>query len=147
MAKKSGRLRAPPKRGYKPTRPIVSLRLDPRIYADVKAEADARGLTLTDVIQQRLLRFEMLHDLQNISAINNAAEDAAEIDAELQSHPELKGDREAAWRQLEKRGLEAGLEMSGYTRLVISGGGGVLWADPEARVPASIVKVLTEPKE
>ena len=40
MAKKSGRLRAPPKRGYKPTRPIVSLRLDPRIYADVKAEAE-----------------------------------------------------------------------------------------------------------
>ena len=60
-----------------------------------------------------------------------AKEDAQDIDRELEAHPELAGDRDAAWRQLERKGLEIELREFGYTR--ITGPGGVLWAEPDAR--------------
>jgi hypothetical protein len=38
---------------------VVSVRFHPRILADIKAEADARGVTVTDVVNARWLEYEM----------------------------------------------------------------------------------------
>ncbi|UQD70499.1 hypothetical protein JEY40_31750 [Bradyrhizobium japonicum] len=142
MAKKitTRRKRGPLKRGYKPERPVVSLRFDPEIYAHLRAEADASGVTFTDVVYRRLLQSQtqQMHAEYKASLI-----DEVELDQELHAHPELHGDREAAWRQVQRRSLEADLRANGYTR--ITSPGGALWAEPGASIPASIVKTIQKP--
>ena len=138
------RRRKPTKRKYKPERRVVSVRFDPAIFADIKAEADAYGVTITDIIHRRLVGCEAHRmEIENES-VDLAKEDAQEIDRELEAHPELAGDRKAAWRQLERKGLEIELRELGYT--CIAAPGGTLWAEPDATIPVSIIKTLMEPK-
>ncbi|MGY8663131.1 hypothetical protein Q3C01_12275 [Bradyrhizobium sp. UFLA05-109] len=123
MAKnKEPKRRRPPKGGYKPERPVVSVRFEKIIFASLKAEADARGVTISDVIHQHM---------------------------ESIWRPLFDGShRDAAWKQLtdqSRRNVEAGLRELGYTRIV--GPGGTLWAEPGANIPASIVKTIQEPNK
>lgn len=142
MARKTApKKRKAPKRGRKPVRPIVSVRLDPRILADVKAEADARGVTLTAVIERRMLAHDRLIRDRMVHEHSRFDENAKVpvLDENL-----FQGDRLAAWKQIERKDGEAELRRLGYTR--IAGPHGALWAEPDALIPASIVKAIQEPK-
>jgi hypothetical protein len=55
----------------------------------------------------------------------------------------LKEARHEDWQQILRTNIEATLRSLGYTR--IASPGGALWAEPDATVPASIVKALQEP--
>jgi hypothetical protein len=135
------RKRKPPTRGYKPERPVVSVRFHPRILADIKAEADARGLTVTDVINQRWLEYEMLRSNEDVMSVANASLQRQSLTSLTSTV--FKETRHEEWQQVLRKNVEATLRSIGYTR--IAGPGGALWAEPDATVPASIVKALTEP--
>jgi hypothetical protein len=141
--------RKPPKRGYKPERPVVSVRFDPIIFADLKAEADALNATITDVVHRRLRVYEEF--LSKAKGNEEWSVQRDRIATALIHRQALIGhgfdpqsDRAAAWQQIERREVEADLRRLGFTR--IDSPGGVLWAEPGASVPASIVKAIQEPK-
>ena len=143
MAKaKKPKQRRPPKGGYKPERPVVSVRFHPRILADIKAEADARGLTVTDVINKRWLQYEYLISDPDLMAAMNAKMQRQSLSSI--SSTVLNESRKEEWQQILRTNIEASLRSLGYTR--ITGPGGALWAEPGTTVPASIVKALAEPK-
>jgi hypothetical protein len=133
--------RKPPKGGYKPERPVVSVRFHPRILADIKAEADARGVTVTDVVNARWLEYEFLRSNKDVMSVANASLQRKSLTSLTSTV--LKETRHEEWQQILRTNIEATLRSLGYTR--IDGPGGALWAEPDATVPASIVKALTEP--
>jgi hypothetical protein len=127
-----------PKDQLKPERPVVSVRFDPPIFAQIKAEADARGVTITDEVSRRLLRYEILRQGDDPSGATGAlavqeAGDGASLTVSVEN---------AAWLGVMRRDLEGDLRNLGYTR--IDGPGGALWAEPGANIPASIVKTIQE---
>jgi hypothetical protein len=145
-ATKPGR-RKPPKRGHKPERPVVSVRFDPKIFADIKAEANARRVTVTDVVHRRLVSYQALKwGMVDGTEKWLTPEERAEIAAanrELRipvSDRVLEEERGSAWQKEMRRDVEADLKSLGYTRIV--GPGGALWAEPDALIPASIIKAL-----
>jgi hypothetical protein len=139
--------RKPPTFGYKPERPVVSVRFDPTIFADLKAEANALGVTITDVVHRRLRGYEEWlrrakgdeEWLTPRERITRALVDQSLI----QQGFDPQGLREAAWQQIEQKSVEADLRRLGFTRIDSPGGG--LWAEPGANIPSSIVKTLQEP--
>jgi len=145
MAKKKlPKRRKPPKLGYKPARPVVSVRFDPTIFADLKAEADSRGVTITDVVHRRLRGYE-----EFLSKAKGNEEWSAQRDriADALMHQQgfdAQSGRAAAWQQIERREVESDLRRLGFTQ--IDSAGGVLCAEPGTSVPASIVKAIQEPK-
>jgi hypothetical protein len=141
-AKKKPQQRRPPKGGYKPERPVVSVRFHPRILADIRAEADARGLTVTDVINRRWMEYEFMISDEELMAAMNAKRQRQALDTFKPAA--LKESRDDEWQQMLRTNIEATLRSLGYTR--ITGPTGALWAEPGTTVPASIVRALTEPK-
>jgi hypothetical protein len=148
----------------KPERPVISVRFDPKMYEDLKAEADGTGISVTQVVHRRLTADFMKHRLPEL-AQRLLAEFKADFDqskhgrlpADFMKHltPQLiervlagveadQSKHGAEWQQERRRDVEASLRSLGYTRIVTPGG--ALWAEPDASIPASIVKVLTEPK-
>src|SRR3954454_17335587 len=107
--KKKSQRRKTPKRGYKPESPIVSLRLSEGYFADLKAEAEERGATVTDVIRRRLLGYAMLKGAAILHAPDAAflteSERAsyAAFRLELSEENEIKikdEERGAEWQQM-----------------------------------------------
>jgi hypothetical protein len=137
MAKEMGpRRKKPSKRAYKPERPVVSVRIPQIIFEDISAEAKAQNVNLTDVIYRRLLAYQRYEEIKDEASFWQM------IETNTKARPDARG---AAWRQIVRRELEIGLERLGYTR--IDGPGGALWAEPDASIPASIVKALKDRKE
>ena len=111
------------------------------------------------MVYRRLLAYQRYEEIKDEGAFREM------VKAHIEAHPELKdegtfwrmvgaktkasprfqGDRDAAWKQIERRDIEADLKRLGYTR--ITGPGGVVWAEPDASIPASIVKALKDRKE
>ena len=125
MARKKPGPKKLPKDQLKPERPVVSVRFDPRIFADLKAEASARGVTVTDVVHLWLVSYLRQNE--------DRAWSQGRADARMPDD---------VWLEAQRKDLEASLRAWGYTRIV--GPGGVLWAEPDANMPASIVKIIQE---
>jgi hypothetical protein len=121
---------------------VVSVRFHPRILADIRAEADARGLTVTDVINKRWLQYEYLISDPDLMAAMNAKMQRQSLQSI--SPALLDESRDDEWQQMLRTNVEATLRSLGYTRIIGPTGG--LWAEPGTTVPASIVRVLAEPK-
>ena len=58
-SKKAPRKRKPE---YAAKRPVVSVRVDERVFGDISAEARARDVSVTDVVYHRLPRYEIFRD-------------------------------------------------------------------------------------
>ncbi len=54
-AKKAPRKR---KTEYAPTRPVLSVRVDENVFADISREAAARNITVTEEIYRRLIAYQ-----------------------------------------------------------------------------------------
>jgi hypothetical protein len=107
MAKrKSPRKRKPE---YAPKRPVLSVRVDPNVFANISAEAKALNVSVTEVVYRRLLRYEAY----KWTFGGTDAPNEPDIDVQLTA-------------------LETALEMLGYTR--IDGPGGAVWAEPGAKI-------------
>ena len=55
MAKKAPRKRKPK---YAPKRPVLSVRVNERLFADISAEAKARNVSVKEVVYRRLLNYD-----------------------------------------------------------------------------------------
>ncbi|MCS3496197.1 hypothetical protein M2189_004843 [Bradyrhizobium japonicum] len=136
------------KRGYGRGRTVVvSVRFDPQAYADLKAEADARGVNISEVVHRRLSIYETFRDAPAdydrgwMSAENMAVQRDLRTPV---SAAEFEAERDEEWQQHMREDTEKDLVDLGYTR--IEGPGGALWAEPGASIPASIVKAIQERK-
>ena len=113
MAKKAPRKR---KAEYAPKRPVLSVRVDEKIFADISREAAARNITLTAEIYRRLISYQLLY-----RELGARPEDMQKAEEEVRKVLEEV-------RKAKVEGFEAELERRGYTR--ISGSSGTVWAEP-----------------
>jgi hypothetical protein len=137
MAKKAPRKR---KAEYAPSRPVLSVRVDEKVFEDISRAAAAHNITLTAEIYRRLIAYQFLmnseeevrkaekvfEDISRAAAAHNITP-TAEIYRRLITY-QLGMNSEEEVRKAELEGFEAALERRGYTR--ISAPGGTVWAEP-----------------
>ena len=137
-AKKAPRKR---KAEYAPTRPVLSVRVDEKVFEDISRAAADNNITLTAETYRRLITYQSIMNAEKEVRVNEndvfedisrAAADrnitvTAEIYRRLITH-QLVMNSEEEVRKAEVEGFETALERRGYTR--ISGPGGTVWAEP-----------------